>query len=521
MKKKTIWIIAAIMGLSFVILLGLQLTYIQEMANMKKEQFDESVNRALYQASRNLELNETLRYLEKDVNETERHAYRVDSVGTRSGNPDDGTVQRSHQFAVQGKDGTVYSSFELKTISTKPAQMPKAMILKNDRNSNNAASKSLQEIVKNRYVYQKALLDEVVMNMLYSASEKPLKERINFKILDQDLKAELMNNGINIPYHFTVTTQDGREVYRCPDYTDEGVEFTYSQVLFRNDPASKMGVVKVHFPDINGYIYSSVRFMIPSVVFTLILLITFVFTIVVVFRQKRYSEMKNDFINNMTHELKTPVSTISLAAQMLKDSDITKSPDVFRHISGVINDETKRLGFLVEKVLQMSLFERQKATLKLKELDANDLVANVANTFVLKVEKYGGSLDIDLQATESNIYVDEMHITNVLFNLMDNAVKYRRPDVPLELIGRTWNENGKLLISVEDNGIGIKKEYLKKVFDRFFRVPTGNVHDVKGFGLGLAYVRKIIEDHKGSIRAEVGAGGVGTKFIITLPLIKS
>ena len=232
--------------------------------------------------------------------------------------------------------------------------------------------------------------------------------------------------------------------------------------------------------------------------------------------------MKNDFINNMTHELKTPVSTISLAAQMLKDSDITKSPDVFRHISGVINDETKRLGFLVEKVLQMSLFERQKAALKLKEVDANDLVISVANTFALKVEKYDGTLDVDLQAVDSAIYVDEMHITNVLFNLMDNAVKYRRPEVPLTLMVRTWNDNnGKLLIAVEDNGIGIKKEYLKKVFDRFFRVPTGNVHDVKGFGLGLAYVRKIIEDHKGTIRAELGPGNVGTKFIITLPLIKS
>lgn len=223
----------------------------------------------------------------------------------------------------------------------------------------------------------------------------------------------------------------------------------------------------------------------------------------------------------MTHELKTPVSTISLAAQMLKDSDITKSPDVFKHISGVINDETKRLGFLVEKVLQMSLFERQKAALKLKEVDANDLLASVANTFALKVEKYDGTIDIDLQAEDSDIYVDEMHITNVLFNLLDNAVKYRRLEVPLTLMCRTWNENGKLLISIEDNGIGIKKEYLKKVFDRFFRVPTGNVHDVKGFGLGLAYVRKIVEDHKGTIRAEVGTGNVGTKFIITLPLIKS
>ena len=198
MKKKTIWAIAIIMGLSFVILLGLQLTYIQEMANMKKEQFDESVTRALYQASRNLELNQTLKYLEKDVNETERRAFRVDSMGTRSGEPD-GTIQQSHQYSVTGKDGTVYSSFELKTIATRPSQMPKAMILRSDKNSITEASKSLQEIVKNRYVYQKALLDEVVYKILYQASEKPLKERINFRILDQDLKAELMNNGINIP----------------------------------------------------------------------------------------------------------------------------------------------------------------------------------------------------------------------------------------------------------------------------------------------------------------------------------
>ena len=157
----------------------------------------------------------------------------------------------------------------------------------------------------------------------------------------------------------------------------------------------------------------------------------------------------------------------------------------------------------------------------MKELDANDLIISVANTFALKVEKYGGTLDLDLDALDSTIYVDEMHITNVLFNLMDNAVKYRRQDVPLALLVRTWNENGKLHISVEDNGIGIKKEYLKKVFDRFFRVPTGNKHDVKGFGLGLAYVRKIIADHKGSIRAEQGNNNIGTKFIITLPLIKS
>jgi two-component system phosphate regulon sensor histidine kinase PhoR len=227
--------------------------------------------------------------------------------------------------------------------------------------------------------------------------------------------------------------------------------------------------------------------------------------------------MKNDFINNMTHELKTPVSTISIAAQMMKDADITKSPQVFKNISSVISDETKRLGFLVEKVLQMSLFENQKATLKLKEFDINDLIASVANTFMIKVEKSGGTIDIELNAEKSTIFADEMHITNMIFNLMDNAVKYRREDVPLKLMARTRNEGDKVIISIEDNGIGIKKENLKKVFDRFYRVPTGNVHNVKGFGLGLAYVHKVVEDHKGSIRAENGPKNIGTTFVITLP----
>lgn len=519
MKKKTIWTIAIIMGLSFVVLLGLQLTYIQEMANMKKEQFDESVNRALYQASRNLELNQTLKYLEKDVNETERKAFKRDSVGTRSGDLDDGTVQHSHQYSVIGKDGTIYSSFELKTIATRPSQMPKAMILRSDRNSISEASKSLQEIVKNRYVYQKALLDEVVYNILYQASEKPLKERINFRLLDQDIKAELMNNGINIPYHFTVTTHDGREVYRCPDYTGDGIEYTYSQVLFRNDPANKMGVVKIHFPDMSSYIYSSIRFMIPSVVFTLVLLVTFIFTIVVIFRQKRYSEIKNDFINNMTHELKTPIASISLAAQMLNDKSVTKSEKMMEHLGGVINDETKRLRFLVEKVLQMSMFDKKKAVFKKKELDLNEMVENTAKSFSLRVEHTGGKIYTEIEAIDSTMYVDEMHFQNVIFNLMDNAVKYRKMDKPLDIYLRTWNDDEHLYLSIRDTGLGIKKENLKKIFDKFYRVHTGNVHDAKGFGLGLAYVHKVVDLHDGEIKVE-SEYGKGTTFTIKLPVIK-
>ncbi len=231
--------------------------------------------------------------------------------------------------------------------------------------------------------------------------------------------------------------------------------------------------------------------------------------------------MKNDFINNMTHEFKTPISTISLAAQMLNDSSVRKSPKMLEHISSVINDETKRLRFQVEKVLQMSMFERQKATLKLQDVDANTIIANIIHTFKIKVEKYGGNIEAILQAQESTVNVDEMHFTNVIFNLLDNAVKYRREDEPLRLSVSTKDIPGnRIRIEVADNGIGIRKEDLKKIFEKFYRVSTGNRHDVKGFGLGLAYVHKMVCELKGEISVESELNS-GTKFIIILPLTKN
>lgn len=505
------------MGLSFLALLFLQLSYMEKMARMKKEQFDESVHRSLYQASRNLEMDETLSYLEKDVNDTERRAFSQDTI--INGGVIGGVISHAHQYAVSAKDGTIYSSYQLKTITSHPAPTTKGVGLHTDNNALNEATKSFQEIVRNRYVYQKSLLDEVVYTILYTASDRPLKERINFKMLDQDIRAELINNGINIPYHFRVMTTDGREVYRCNDYDEDGEDFAYTQVLFRNDPSAKRGVVMIHFPDIYDYIYSSVRFMIPSVMFTLVLIITFVFTLFLVFRQKKYSEIKNDFINNMTHELKTPIASISLAAQMLNDNSVSKSPTMLSHIGHVINDESKRLRFLVEKVLQMSMFDKQSAVFKKKELDLNDVVENIANSFTLRVEHTGGKIYTEIEAVESQMYVDEMHFQNVIFNLMDNAVKYRNPEKPLNIYLRTWNDDNRIYLSIRDTGIGIKKESLSKIFDKFYRVHTGNRHDAKGFGLGLAYVKQIINLHKGNISVE-SEYGKGTKFTISLPKIK-
>ena len=515
MKKSTIWILGLVMGLSFLSLLYLQVSYIEEMVKMRREQFDESVQRSLEQACHNIELAETKRYLEADAEATERAAQmREQQMAINEAHVSGAEVMEYTHMYVSSSTGL--NGFEWK-MRVKP-NVPK-MSTSVGKNIPQTA-KTLREILRDRYVNQRALLDEVVYNILYTASNKPLDARVNFKQLDAFLKAELLGYGIDLPYHFTVTERDGKEVYHCPDYTAEGSENIYSRVLFKNDPPARMGLVNVHFPTLDSYIFSSVRFMIPSVVFTFVLLITFIFTIYIIFRQKKLTEIKNDFINNMTHEFKTPISTISLAAQMLQDPAVGKSPAMFQHISGVINDETKRLRFQVEKVLQMSMFERQKATLKMKDLNANEVIQGVVNTFKLKVEKYNGSITMDLNAENPWIFVDEMHFTNVIFNLLDNAVKYKKEEGELQLHINTWSDSNKLHITVQDNGLGIKKEDLKKIFDKFYRVHTGNRHDVKGFGLGLAYVKKIIQDHKGSIRAESELN-VGTKFIIVLPLLKN
>lgn len=509
MRKRTITILALVMGVSLLSLLALQMNYIDGMLEKRKQHFEESVSRSLYQVAHKLEVDEVTRYLEQGAEAMEGIATAYDTVVVAT---DSSFIKRTHK--VTAKDGSVYSTLE----TTANTNVSDKYFTKNKGNGN-SRTQSLKRIMEGKYAYEKKLLDEVIYSLLYTASDRPLTERINFKDLDQNLRSELANNGVDIPYHFRVLSGNGREVYRCPDYESEGEKECYSESLFKNDPVQKMAVLKVHFPDQGKVIASSVMFFLPSVAFTVILLITFVVTLVLTFRQKKLAEVKNDFINNMTHEFKTPISSISLAAQMLKDDSVKKSPQMLSRLYTTIYDETKRLRFQVEKVLQLSMYEHGTTALKMREINANELISGVIHTFALKVEKNGGKIISDLVAKSPVVCVDEMHFTNVIFNLMDNAVKYKRGDVDLELKVSTWNEGKKLCISIQDNGIGIKKDDLKKIFDKFYRVHTGNLHDVKGFGLGLAYVNKIITDHKGSIHAESELG-IGTKFIIKMQAVE-
>ncbi len=509
MKKSTIWLLAVVMFIAFFSLLFLQLRYIRTSMSVRTDQFNEMVKRSLINVSRDLEQDQTLRFLEEDMEESEN---RYNQYAQQSGSSTTSITSQS--------DGTTRIEQIIQTQSMF-SQSNKGGVFLSPRGNTNSISKTsydLQQSLSKRYLYEQGLLNEVILKILYRSSNEPIEERINFYDLDKYIRSELLNNALNIPYSFQVVDYNNKIVYSSPGFSNKEEKAVYTQILFPNDSPSKLNKLRVYFPTKRDYVYSEISFFMPSLIFTFILLVTFIFTIANLFRQNMLSKMKNDFINNMTHELKTPVSTISLAAQMLRDVSITKSPEVFKHVTGVINDETKRLSFQVEKVLQMSLFDKQKTTLKIKEADVNDIIVNVANTHVLKVEKFEGKLDIDLQAENTTVNVDEMHFTNVLFNLLDNALKYKRDDVPPNLMVRTRNEGNKIIISVEDNGIGMKKEDVKKIFDKFYRVTTGNLHDVKGFGLGLAYVKKIVTDLNGTIRAESELNK-GTKFIISLPTI--
>ncbi len=509
MKKQTIWILTIVMALCFMGLLCIQIFYMKNIVKIRYEQFSQGVRQSLVAVTAQLEQDETRHFLEEDVREVETSA-----MISQFGDP------------AAGLDGIKYS-FTTKTgleaDLTIKGNKGEIIQLQRSENPVGAHYQTFQDNYRNRFLYQKSLLDDVILNIMSKASNRPVNERADSARVATYLRQELDTLGLHVPFEFAVANYAGTVLYKSAGFQTAATDRDnmFIQTLFPNDVSGPHNYLKVYFPTKRDYLFSSISFLVPAFAFTFILLIIFVYTIIVAFRQKKLTEMKNDFINNMTHEFKTPISSISLAAQMLNDQSVRKSPMMLQQISTVITDETKRLRFQVEKVLQMSMFDRQKATLKIEEVDANAAIFNIVNTFKLKVEKYGGTISAELDAMDAIVDVDEMHFTNVIFNLLDNAVKYRSEERPLQLTVTSRNiGDDKLEITIADNGIGIRRDDLKKIFDKFYRVSTGNRHDVKGFGLGLAYVRKMIAELGGEIHVE-SEFNTGTKFIIILPLSKN
>ncbi|MDR1672052.1 MAG: HAMP domain-containing histidine kinase [Bacteroidales bacterium] len=364
---------------------------------------------------------------------------------------------------------------------------------------------------------RRKLLIEATLDRLQRTGYK-IEKRIEADVLDYIIRLELEKSNIRLPYEYAVYGgQECKEkIYLSSDYNPRKGNTPYRATLFPFDwLETNSYYLSIYFPGQSNYLFRTIGTMgLSSLMFTLIVIFTFGVTIYQIIRQKKIAAIRTDFVNNVTHELKTPISTISLASQMLNDKSIPNASKNYDHISTVIADESKRLSQQVEKILQMAIFDRGKLVLKLKELDINELVNLAVRNMLLQIKNKNGQITKHLDAQRSLTEVDEVHFTNVLFNLIDNAIKYSggSPDITVS----TFDAPGKICISVRDKGIGISKTDQKRIFDQFYRVSTGNVHNVKGFGLGLAYVKHVIESHHGFIQIE-SESGQGTCFTISLP----
>lgn len=259
-------------------------------------------------------------------------------------------------------------------------------------------------------------------------------------------------------------------------------------------------------------------FIIGAVIFTIIIVTAFFLTVRALLNQKKLSEIKSDFINNMTHEFKTPLATISLAVDALKNEKVINDRDKMNYFTGIIKEENKRMNKQVETILQAALLDKQEVQLNLKKLHAHELINSALNNINLQVEQVHGRMEVNLEATKDVLLADDVHFTNLISNLLDNAVKYSKDNLQIKI--STQTAGNQLKIKIEDNGIGMNKETLNRIFEKFYRAHTGNLHNVKGFGLGLSYVKTMVDAHHGTIKAE-SILGKGTTFLLSFPLSKA
>jgi two-component system phosphate regulon sensor histidine kinase PhoR len=279
-------------------------------------------------------------------------------------------------------------------------------------------------------------------------------------------------------------------------------------------PDEKLVVV---ISGLQDYVMRSLGWMIAgALLFTLTIIAAFYLTVRTLLRQKKLSEIKSDFINNMTHELKTPLATISLAVDAIKNEKVQSDKEKLNYFSGIIKDENKRMNKQVETILQAALLDKDAVQLQMGNLRVHQILERILDNFKLQLNERGGHATLSLEATNDLVEGDEVHFTNMLSNLMDNAVKYSKEDVPPEIRITTQSSGKHIRVRIEDNGIGMNKETLSRIFEKFYRAHTGNVHNVKGFGLGLSYVKSMVDAHGGRIKAE-STPGKGSVFTVEIP----
>ena len=333
--------------------------------------------------------------------------------------------------------------------------------------------------------------------------------------IDQVVEQSIRKSNIREDYEYSIIDIYRNTLVKSDGFQNEHFATPISAQLTTDNSLYKE-TLYLYLKEDNNYILRRMGWMIAaSILFTTIIISAFALTVRTLFTQKKLSEVKSDFINNMTHELKTPLATISLAIDALTNEKVIHDSDKIRYYSSMIKDENKRMNKQVEKILQAARIERQEIKLNLQVLNGHEIIRKVADNLSLQIQDKQGSLTLKLAAQRHDVKADEVHFSNIIFNLLDNAIKYSKDQPKIEV--ETMNQSGMLAIKVKDNGIGMNKETQARIFEKFYRAHTGNLHNVKGFGLGLSYVKAMAEEHGGKVKVESNLGK-GSSFTVFFPL---
>ncbi|MFA0962191.1 sensor histidine kinase [Roseivirga sp. BDSF3-8] len=481
---RRIQIIIGLMAMALIGLVAFQLYWIDNAMMVNRQKFNRDVHQAIARVVLRLEQQEVINITYRQLKVNAGH------VTTRSG------------------------SYQVIVSPTPPYGEPAGDVIIAERSSKSALMEPQSD--SNR-VIRKTEMVETVLSELFGTHPN-IHQRIEPDNVDSLLSRELRQVGITADYEFGIydRLRDSLVFQRAVNTDKPGFKrSTYQAGLFPNDLANNFNVLSLTFPNENSYLLGKIWLpLVSSALLVLVIVFCFGYAIVALLRQKKIGEIKNDFINNMTHEFKTPVSTIALACEALNDKEMRQHPSILDRYLGIIREENSRIGRQVEKVLQIATLDKKELRLKKEPLDLHEIIEKAIPRIAMQVESRGGALEVLLNAEEARVEADETHLTNIVFNLLDNANKYSPENVEIRL--ETSNTPAGLSLKVSDKGIGMNRDALRRIFEKFYRVPTGNVHDVKGFGLGLAYVKTMVEAHGGTINVE-SQPGQGSTFEIILP----
>jgi len=535
-RVKYVHMLIAIVAFAVVALIAIQSYWITKSIQLKEDEFARTVQEAMGATVQKLEQIETVsklkshsqgRYLfidsdaesklEEGINDTS-FEYMVVKQISREGDEveirvteqnEDGKhsrMARRHVSDLQGAD----SINRLLEVNLDFVEQDQDAYITND------GGFKLDEDLKKRLRVKRAFVGDIVKSLIEIDLYQPIEERIDGGKLDSIVREELLIRGIKTKYGLAVSNAEGGfPILTAPEWENELEASEYTTQLYPHDVIQDPYYLRLYFPRQTGYLLRANWLMLlSSAIIMLVIIYIFFLTVRTIIYQKRNSEIKNDFINNMTHELKTPISTVSLACEALQDPDLSSNKAVVSRYVSMIDDENKRLGLLVEEVLQSAVLDKGDFKLKHERLDLNEVVKSVVDKFGIQVRERNGYVKTNYHENAIPIVGDPVHLANVVSNLLDNANKYAKEDPVIEVTTRLGE--GVATLDVTDNGIGISKENQKRIFDKLYRVPTGNRHDVKGFGLGLSYVKIITERLGGSIKVNSQIGK-GSTFIINIP----